>query len=208
MSSKFPWENIRANTLRLICQELGYKALPTRQQMISFLETTANKEVFEIALATAAVRRSTASSPTKRKASPAAANNEAHEYNTRAKKPRTSDPGPRRRKPTERGTVATATLKQRGRGRPRKSVPTTRVDGEESDSASKSKTVFDGVILPAKARRQSSRIIQPAEEAGDSASSQEGEDSNKENEPGLTEVETTVQAETEDNVQATNAGDV
>ncbi|GLB42903.1 hypothetical protein LshimejAT787_1203520 [Lyophyllum shimeji] len=172
-----PWASLKAETLRALCRDLGFTKYTTRDVMIDHL-----KRVEDQGLEKALARETSAGTPKKATravtASPAVATPSTakrrlgtvvSDYNTRRKRVRISDPGPRPSRRTTLSARATpaqttgraATTTKRPRGRPPKKTtaitttartPRKRArteNGGASAPASARKEVFDGVVLPA-----------------------------------------------------------
>ncbi|RDB21913.1 hypothetical protein Hypma_011008 [Hypsizygus marmoreus] len=204
----FPWDQVKANTLRTICRDLGFSSSAPRETMVTFLNLAAD-EGLEKAQNWAENWHKQREEPISA-ASPATPKRKmgavVSDYETRHKdkRARLSDPGPgvARRPVSRKAAAAKASIAaeaptpstanvtpKRARGRPRKNAP--KATEEKPVSQSAPREIFDGVVLPAphhagkgKGREEDADM---GDEAGPPQVNEDGEESslassNKENE--------------------------
>ncbi|KAF8063410.1 hypothetical protein FPV67DRAFT_1506425 [Lyophyllum atratum] len=180
---EFPWDSLKAETLRSLCRDLGMSRPSTRGAMIGFL-TQVKEQGLEKAIAI-----ESSQTPLKRKAAPALpitpserrAGKTVSDYDTRHKRARLSDPGPGTSRKTSTRAVQNGTTDSsdkpapKRRGRPPKTTskltPKTKTRKEEvsppSAPISARREIFDGVVVPTVNFGASKGKAKAQEEMGD-----------------------------------------
>ncbi|KAG6890182.1 hypothetical protein C0995_010887 [Termitomyces sp. Mi166 len=154
----FPWDKLKADTLRSICSDLGYPRLfHTKEVMMSLLKLVQEsglkksfeheKEIYE------AKKEEKSAQPRLETPSPAKRTRGAmvvSDYDTRHKRKRLSDPGPRfsRRKSTKApATTSNESQPKRPRGRLSKNKVKATPKLKASGPPSTRREIFDGILL-------------------------------------------------------------